>query len=45
MKTRKDHYESPALIVMEIETEGILCASGEFFLGNGFKEYEEEDWA
>lgn len=28
-------YESPALTALDIESEGLLCQSGEFTLGGG----------
>lgn len=42
MKTKVTHYESPEVSVMEILTEGILCASDSKFSGNGFEYYEED---
>lgn len=44
MKTTTLSYDSPEVQVVEIKTEGILCASGEGILsGNDFELYEEDD--
>lgn len=38
----KKFYETPAIEVVEIESEGVLCASG---AGSGvFNPYDEENW-
>lgn len=37
-------YETPEVEVLELVSEGVLCASGEG-AGNGiFKDYDEIDW-
>ena len=38
----KKNYEAPATEVVEIESEGILCASG--LTGSGIEGYDELEW-
>lgn len=41
MYIEKFHYQSPALVILEFSSEGVLCQSGNFTLPNW--EYDNED--
>ena len=42
--TAQARYESPAVDVMEMDLEGVLCASGVFSIGDWVKDDESLDF-